>query len=433
MYNKIFLISSVLAISSCSKEDPILEGTRTDLSVETKQIVVDTDPSFQNMEVVLGRPISVKNWTIPVYNVSGLIPHLEFSCNFNKIDAFDAGAAAWFGRLILHSPVVKDGMMVVSDAKGAVRKIDLSSRNIVWTSNFSQKEEDKNLVVTGVSLLNKTGFVSIGKRVIAFDLESGSKKWETKLESISRIFPMVSEDSVYVAGVDGTLSVLLAETGAIKWQHKAPAEDIILLGGSNVAVSNSSIVIPSPSGELFSVAKNGTPLWSDQVGNPTVGSVSENVAQFYPNVAIDGSIIFADSHANAFGAYGLKSGSKIWEQPVVSFQSPIITPSHLFVVDRFQQVLCLEKTSGQAKWIKSLETSVRYYTQEEAPIFWYGPLLLSGKIAVFSSKGTVVLLDPKTGNELNRLELDHDIAIAPIVVDGKCYITKPNNTIVVYE
>ncbi len=433
MYKRVLFLSSAALLGACSNEPAPLEGKRIDLAVESKQISVDKDPSIQNMDVALGTPVSVKNWTNPSFNAVGVVPHLEFSCNFEKVGSFDTGAAAWFGRLLLHSPVVKDNQMFVSDPKGSVRKIDLAGRKTLWETNFADKELDKNLVVTGVSVLDKAGFVSINKRVVAFDLASGSKKWDTKLESISRIFPLAVDDSVFIMGTDGTLSVLSAETGILKWKYQSPIDDVILLGGSNVAVTTSHVIIPSLSGELSSVSRAGSVLWSDQAGNPTAGSVSENVAQFYPNIAIDESLIFADSHANAFCAYGLNSGSKIWEQPIVSFQSPIITPSHLFLIDRFQQVLCLEKTTGQAKWIKTLETSEKYFTQEEAPIFWYGPLLLSGKIAVFSSKGTVVLIDPKTGTELNRIELDHGIALRPLVIDGKCYITKPSNTIVVYK
>jgi outer membrane protein assembly factor BamB len=148
---------------------------------------------------------------------------------------------------------------------------------------------------------------------------------------------------------------------------------------------------------------------------------------------MDKHLMFASSHAGSLIAYNASTGRRVWEQPILTLQAPALTDSHMFVVDNQQRLMCLKKASGQVKWMQQLKIAEDSFSVSEAPIYWYGPLLLSNQLTVFGSNGTVLMMDPNTGDVKQTITLDHQVAMAPIVVKDRCYVVTPKNDIKVYE
>ena len=61
----------------------------------------------------------------------------------------------------------------------------------------------------------------------------------------------------------------------------------------------------------------------------------------------------------------------------------------------------------------------------ETPLFWYGPLLVDGRLLVLSSSGQLISVDPQVGKNvpgLPTLSVGDRFSLAPIVTNGLIYL-----------
>jgi outer membrane protein assembly factor BamB len=207
----------------------------------------------------------------------------------------------------------------------------------------------------------------------------------------------------------------------------------MLLGGANVSITPTHVIAPFASGELAALNHGGSVLWNDQITSSVQGNIINSIQHVYAPVVVDKHQLFVSSHAGSLISYNISTGRRVWEQPILTLQTPMLSETHMFVLDNQQRIMCLKKASGQVKWVKQLKISEDDFKVSEAPIYWYGPLLLSNHLGVFASNGAVLMLDPNTGDIKQAITLNHQIAMAPIVVKGRCYIVTPKNDIIAYE
>jgi outer membrane protein assembly factor BamB len=268
---------------------------------------------------------------------------------------------------------------------------------------------------------------------MAVRLDNGEVVWQQQLSDIARIPPVVHGSTVFYTNIDNMLEARDTKTGQQKWVYQSIQEEAMLLGGANVSATETQVIAPFASGEVAVLSPSGTMVWTDQISSATPGNIINNIQHVYAPIAVDKHLMFASSHAGSLIAYNASTGRRVWEQPILTLQAPALTDSHLFVVDNQQRLMCLKKASGQVKWMKQLKISEDTFSVSEAPIYWYGPLLLSNQLTIFASNGTVLKMDPNTGDVQQTITLDHQVAMSPIVVKDKCYIVTPKNDIKVYE
>lgn len=432
-YKKLLTLISLSTLASSCSDKVILEGERKELILQSKAIVADS--SIQAETVLISTPVSVSNWTMQGYSLTNVIPHLSFSGEFKQVGSFDAGKGSGHGKKLLYTPLIQNGRLYTVDTNGKLRCHDTTTQALVWEKEYvADKKQQRTVSVTGMTIHGDRGYLSLSTdQGIAIRLDSGDVVWQQQLSDIARIPPRVYEATVFYSNIDNMLEARDAKTGHRKWAYQSVQEEAMLLGGANVSVTPTHIIAPFASGELAALNHGGATLWNDQITSVVQGNIINNIQHIYAPVVVDKHMIFTSSHAGSLIAYNMTTGRRIWEQPILTLQAPFLTDSHMFVIDNQQRLMCLKKSSGQIKWVKQLKVSEDDFSVSEAPIYWYGPLLISNQLAVFGSNGTVLLLNPNHGEVSKTITLDYQIAMAPIVVDGKCYITTPKNDIIVYE
>lgn len=433
-YKKLLtLISLSTLVSSCSNK-VILEGERKELILQSKMMTVDV--SIQNESVVIAAPVSVHNWEMQGYNSTYTVPNLKFSGQFNHVTSFNGGSGSSQGKTLLYSPLVQNDRLYTIDPNGKLKCYDLVSGSLVWEKEYvADKQQKHAMPVAGMTISGNIGYLSLStNQGIAVRLDSnGDVVWQQQLSDIARIAPRVHESTVFYSNIDNMLEARDVKTGQVKWSYQSVQEEAMLLGGANVTATSSHVIAPFGSGEVVALNNDGVMVWNDQISSATPGNIINNIQHVYAHVVVDKHLMFAASHSGSVVCYNVSSGRRIWEQPILTLQTPALTESHMFVIDNQQKVMCLKKNSGQLKWSKQLKLAEDDFKISEAPIYWYGPLLLSNQLTVFGSNGTVLVMDPSTGETKQTIVLDHQIAMVPIVVKERCYILTPQNDIVVYE
>ena len=432
-YKKLLTLISLSTLTSSCSEKVVLEGERKELISQTKAIA--TDASVQSESVVLSEPMTVNNWTMQGYNTTHTVPHLKFSGKFNVVTSFNGGRGIGGGKALLYTPVIQNDRLYTLDNDAHLRCYDTLTQSLVWEKEYvSNYQNQRTLSLTGIAVNGDMGYLSLSTdQAMAIHLSTGDVVWKQQLSDIARIAPVVHGSTVYYTNIDNMLEARDTKTGQAKWTYQSVQEEAMLLGGANVSVTDNHVIAPFASGEVIGLSPSGTMVWNDQISSATPGNIINNIQHIYAPIVVDKNVMYASSHAGSLICYNVSSGRRIWEQPILTLQLPALTESHMFVVDNQQRLMCLKKASGQLKWVKQLKISEDTFSVSEAPIYWYGPLLLSNQLTVFGSNGTVLQMDPNTGNVNDTITLDHQIAMAPIVVKDRCYVVTPQNDIKVYE
>lgn len=105
--------------------------------------------------------------------------------------------------------------------------------------------------------------------------------------------------------------------------------------------------------------------------------------------------------------------------------TPIIANGKIYTVDASARVSAFSLQNGDRVW----EVSVPSQRPEDAMIAGAGLAYDQGKLVVTTSYGFVVELDASTGKQIWQRNLQSPIRSAPIIADGKIYVTSMNNTV----
>lgn len=202
-----------IAISSCSKHDPILPGVRNDI-FDSNDIIV------QNKDV----EISSDNIT----NISG-----DDDCEYKQ----DLQNVIWFGNKKIWSgfatkTAVKSKQSPICDGKfiytglstGEVVKINTSTRSLIWATDVYRV----NNLTGGASVVDIIAHVGLdGKYIYAGGLgdlfcklnaSNGDKVWCLNI-STGVDFIMV-DDFVFVVGTDDNLYAINKQKGQVYWKSE---------------------------------------------------------------------------------------------------------------------------------------------------------------------------------------------------------------------
>jgi outer membrane protein assembly factor BamB len=120
-------------------------------------------------------------------------------------------------------------------------------------------------------------------------------------------------------------------------------------------------------------------------------------------------------------AMDLRSGTQIWDQQIGGIETPWIAGDYLFVLSNDGEIVCLRRTDGRIRWATPL---ARWLDPEKRQdiIVWMGPVLLSDRLVVVSSRGVALSVSPYTGEPLGQITLPDGVAVAPVVANGAMYL-----------
>jgi outer membrane protein assembly factor BamB len=432
-YKKLLTLISLSTLASSCSDKVVLEGDRKELILQSKAIAIDS--AAQAESVVMSAATTVNDWKMQGYNTTHTVPHLKFSGSFKHIATVNGGSGSGYGKALLYTPVIQNDRLYVVDTNGRLKCYDVLTHSLMWEKEYvSEKQAQRTLSVTGITVNGDMGYLSLSTdQAMAVRLDNGDVVWQQQLSDIARIPPVVHGTTVFYTNIDNMLEARDTKTGQQKWVYQSIQEEAMLLGGANVSATETQVIAPFASGEVAALSPSGTMVWTDQISSATPGNIINNIQHVYAPIVVDKHLMFASSHAGSLIAYNASTGRRVWEQPILTLQAPALTDSHLFVVDNQQRLICLKKSSGQVKWMKQLKIAEDTFKVSEAPIYWYGPLVLSNQLTVFASNGTVLKMDPNTGDIQRTITLDHQVAMSPIVVKDRCYIVTPKNDIKVYE
>lgn len=340
----------------------------------------------------------------------------------------DAGDGNEWSRGVAPGPVVSETAVFVMDGNGVISAHDRKHvSDVLWKSEALENEDP----LLGGGLAYADGVVyaisSLG-RTAALSAKDGKKLWEHKLAAPIRSAPAIAGETLYFVTLDSEVIAVNTKDGTIRWQHRGIEEAASLLGTVQPAVTDDTVVVAYPSGELYALsARDGSMLWADSLLLPQRTRATGTFSGIDANPVVTGNVVFAVGSNGLLAANAIGKGLRIWELPVSSTETPWISGAFLFLLSTDDQLLCISARDGRIKWISP---SIR---EKEDESRFLGPYLVSGRLLVLSTGGKALSFSPEDGRLLSKKEIAENIDSPPAFAEGFMYVLAKDGTLHQYR
>lgn len=429
----VLIIIGLIGLSACTSENKIgstVKGTRVAVMDNTKALEADKDLASQKPE--LGEATANISWPQAGYDPTHILPNANVADNPTEIWRADIGAGSDSNFKLLARPVIADGHVYTMDAQGVVSSFDAKTGNKLWSFDTTPPDRDENAIGGGVGVDGDTVYATTGfGEVLALKAGDGTVRWRKLLLNPLRAAPTIASERVYVVSIDNQLQALDARTGDALWHHNGIAESATLMGASNPAVVNDSIVVAYSSGEIYNLrAENGRASWDYGLTTPTQVGALPAIADIRGLPVIDRGRVFAIGHSGRMAAIDQRTGDRIWENDIGGINTPVISGDTVFVLSNDGQLIGISRESGRIMWVRELQHLEDPEDHDSDPVFWTGPTLGGSKLWLTNSMGQMVSFAAADGSELATIDLSDPSYIPPVIADGVIYAVTDNGYLV---
>jgi len=411
-----------------------LPGNR--ISVLQFQETLEPDPTLASQDVVLPAAVANSEWAQPGGTPAHNLGHVALPGRLSEAWRVSVEGGSSTSPL-LSPPIVAGGRVYVLDTDFDLHAFDEATGAEIWTVNMKREDQEGEAFGGGVSFFNGRLFVTTGfGEGIAVDPQDGSVIWRQRIAGPIRSAPTVADGRVFIVATDNQLVTLATEpvSGRVyQWAHTGILEQAALLGGSSVAVSNDTVIVPYSSGELFALrAENGRVAWQDNLAGARQGFNVAALADIRGLPVVDRGVVFAMSHSGRLAAIDERTGRRIWEQDIGGINTPWVAGDWLFVLSNEAQLVALARDTGRVRWITQL-AAFEDPDDREDPIAWAGPILAGGRLILVNSEGELVEVSPQTGEIVATSDLPDATFIPPVVANNTLFVLTDDGDLVAYR
>ncbi len=234
----------------------------------------------------------------------------------------------------------------------------------------------------------------LGKETLErYNLSTGRTLWKAKA---SKIFsePLILDDRIVVAGVEGDLACYSMAEGIEIWRVSLGAQT-----HATPAFANDRIIIGDDEGTLHSVDVSGKKVWEFETQKAITATA-----------AISEGVIFVGSTDGVFYAINLEGGKEIWRFQTAGkiYNGAAVDQNHVVFGSTDHQIYCLEKGTGAKTWSFAATTVVST-----------SPLISGSTVYVGALDKNLYALSLTTGEKLWSYEAKGRIRTAPIVAQKR--------------
>ncbi|HZF32673.1 MAG TPA: PQQ-binding-like beta-propeller repeat protein [Candidatus Angelobacter sp.] len=431
------LLAAAFGLAACDtllgeSDGPPLPGER--ISVLRLNRTLVPDPALSDLRVRLPEPYANTEWPQPGGYSTHAMQHLAAAESLNKAWSSSVGQGSGDDRFILAQPVVAGGRIYAMDAGDAVTAFDAQGGGQAWRVDLTPGDEDDGLFGGGLALDDGHLFVTTPYgEVASLDAGSGKILWRVKVDGPLRSAPAASGGRLFVVTTDNQLFALAQDDGRQLWTYTGITQDAGLLGGSTPAVAGGVVVAAFSSGELVAFGvDSGRTLWSDSLAGTARGDAVATLADIRGLPVIDRGRVIAVSNSGTLTAIDLERGGRLWNTSIGSSQTPWVAGDFIYILSSTDELICLTRDEGRARWIESLPQFQNEKDRED-PIAWAGPVLVGDRLVVTSSAGDALSMSPYTGEALGRIQLPSSAHLPPVVANSTMYLLSDNGELTAFR
>lgn len=441
-FRKVLLAAPLLAtvLTGCdtvgdwfgSAKEPPLPGTRISVLTTGSRLVVDE----QVASVAVALPAAVTNaaWPQAGGNADHAMGHVTLADSPRQVWSSSIGSGTGSNRVLLGTPIVADGKVFAMDAQSRVVALDANGGQQVWSVETRPEKERGEGSGGGVAFGEGRLFAGTGyAELIALDPANGSVQWRKRLSGPVRGAPTVLDGRVYILTLDNQLYALSVTDGTEQWTHQGILESAGLLGAVSTAATNTLVVAPYSSGELYGLRpETGRVAFQESLSGSQRGGAISSIADIRALPIIDSGTIYAVGHAGRMVAIDERIGNRLWEVEIGGIQTPAVVGDFVFVLSNNAELVALTRKTGQVRWISQLEQFEKP-DDRRGPIVWAGPVAAGGRLWLTSSTSQLIGVSPADGQISVRQSIPSGSTLPPVVANNTLYVLSDNGTLSAYR
>jgi outer membrane protein assembly factor BamB len=417
-----------MAFFDTNKKDTARAANGQRIPVLLQDVTLIQAPALKGVDFSIPAPQVVADWSTPGGTPQQSVEHVQAAADLQvawrrKIGSGDAKGEGFFYSdmtYVMSSPVAADGRIYALDGRSALYALDQRTGKDLWRVDIaSHRGPGREGFGGGVATGDGKVFVTSGFReVAAYDAATGKLLWRTPTTAPVHGAPTYADGKLYFIDVSDQLQAIDAKTGQSIWTYQALEESARMLISSSPAVVGEEVVAPFASGELVGVnAVNGNELWTDVLSLTNRNNALSEIRDIAARPVVFRDVAYAGSHSGVVAAIDIRSGQRVWSLPTAIITTPWVAGDVVYIVDQQGRVICAARDSGQIYWIRGLNDGLRKKFQA----VYSSPILASNRLLLFSSRGVVLALDPKTGATLKTLKLGAAVFVSPIAAGPYVY------------
>ena len=342
----------------------------------------------------------------------------------------DIGAGSRTGLPLTAQPVIADGRVFTLDTEGMVSAFDIQNGSRLWRASVKKIGEKDPVITGGISFSGGVLFVTSGyDELLALNPQNGDIYWRARLNAPSRAAPTILDNRVFVSTLNNSLQAFTPDTGELLWEYTGLSGRTGLLGAAAPAATQDLIVSAFSSGEVTSLrAVNGSVVWSESLANALrLGGLSD-LSDITGLPVIDKDLVIATSFGGRMAAFDTLTGRKVWSRDIGSANTPWVAGEFVYMVTTNNEIVALSRSRGTVLWVSQLARS----TGGDV-LTWEGPVMAGDRIFAFSSDGRAAEINPKDGSLIREWRTGRNVRIAPAIAGGRLYLLSEDGTLSAYH
>jgi outer membrane protein assembly factor BamB len=317
-------------------------------------------------------------------------------------------------------PAIDGDQLFIADRKGRVVAFDVETGKKRW----SVKTDLAVSAGPGVG----EGLVLVGTsdaEVLALSAVDGTELWKANVSSEVLSVPQIDLDKVIVQTADGNVAALDAGNGEQMWIHDRSIPVLTLRGTSTPAVQHGLVVVGYANGKLAALsAEKGFNVWETSISIPQGSSEIDRMVDIDGDPIIVGGAVYVTTYQGSVAVIDIQNGNPGWTREMSSNVGLGVDFSQVYVTDDQSHVWALARSTGASEW-KLEELYNRGLTAPEP----YEDYILVGDV-----EGYVHLLSRYDGHVAARVRIDRrGITAKPLVSDGVFYVYGNSGKLAAYR
>lgn len=329
------------------------------------------------------------------------------------------------------SVVVGNGRVFSLDAGGLVYAFDAKTGRQLWRKTTTLKRKDGQV---GGAIAYGDGKVIVTSsfaEAFAFDEKNGNILWRIKLPACCKGDGItISNGKVYMLCDNSSLQVFDISDGKFLWSHSGMMMDVTYMGSAGVVVQNDVVYLAYPSGEVFALLSNGSILWSAMLSKFSFVRSEDSFSHPRACPIIKDNLIYFTGANRQVTAFDISSGAVVWKKDFGGFESPLISGNSLFVLSSPSELVCINKDTGNIRWISKLKSG------DDDGNEWFGPIQSGEELLILSSRGLLVKISATDGKVKSYHKLgdfDQGITARPVISGNILYFSTNDGSVWVYK
>ena len=425
----------VLALSSCSESELILDGDR--VAIITTSDMIAADPAALAEGAGLPDVIDIVNAGHPGLSAGHTGGNVKASLPFKQAWRASIGGSG-DSLTELAQPMVAGEQVFTVAPNGKVTAFDIKTGKANWQVSIEEFTDDPlpgiagGLAVRGEKLFVHAG----GPSLAALSVQDGSTIWSILLSFPVRGGPtIIGQEAVAVTDLDGNIFVYSVNDGSLVWERAGLPVNTVVYGAPSPAFANDQLAVAGYGGDISLLeANSGKIIWSDTLAAFSLRTPLQRLGDIRAHPVFDGGLIFAVSQAGRVAAFNARSGLLIWDQPIGGIEMPWVAGKSLFLQTIDGRLFALRRSDGAVRWVVDLPGALPkgVVASEDIPRY-VGPVVVDGKVMVISKSGSLFVFDANTGDGGKTIDVGSDVVTSPQLASGMMFVLSGNGTLTAFD